>query len=80
MVIECYDDRMNILFQNIIELKILSLRFSSCKLQYGYEMNSKTERSVKITKSVFEKSVVDIRSSESNLNTCHCFQLHVFIV
>ena len=68
MVIECYDDRMNILFQNITELKLLSLRFSSCKLQYGYEMNSKTERSVNITKSVFEKSVVDIRSSESNLN------------
>ena len=72
MVIECkeftYMYLTNIWFQNIIELNILSLHFSSCMLQYGYEMNSKTERSVKITKSVFEKSVVDIRSSESNLN------------
>ena len=77
MIIECiprkhhhYYNPPNINFwlQNIIELKILSLRFSSCQLQYGYEMNSKTERSVNITKSVFEKSSVDIRSTESNLN------------
>ena len=68
MVIECKGYLTNIWFQNIIELKILSLRFYSCKLQYRNEMNSKTERSVNITKSVFEKSVVDIRSSESNLN------------
>ena len=76
MVIECipskyhhdYEYPPNIWFQNIIELKMLSLHFSSCQLQYGYEMNSKTERSVNITKSVFEKSSVDIRSTESNLN------------
>ena len=73
MVIECisstyYYEYPTFWFQNIIQLKILSLRFSSCKLQYGYEMNNKTERSVNITKSVFEKSAVDIRSSESNLN------------
>ena len=55
-------------FQNIIELNILSLRFYSCKLQYGYEMNSKTERSVNIAKSVFEKSAVYITSTESHLN------------
>ena len=67
MVIECKEFTY-IRFQNIIELNILSLRFSSCMLQYGYEMNSKTERSVNITKTVFERSVVDIRSSESNLN------------
>ena len=70
MVIECkeFTYLTNIWFQNIIELNILSLHFSSCMLQYGYEMNSKTERSVNITKSMFEKSVVDIRSSESKLN------------
>ena len=69
MVIKCnYGFPTNIWFQNIIELNILSLRFSSCKLQYGYEMNSKTERSVNIAKSVFEKSAVYITSTESNLN------------
>ena len=69
MVIECEPKYLeNILFQNIIELKILSLRFSSCKLQYGYEMNSKTERSVNITKSVFEKGIINMRSTEPNLN------------
>ena len=72
MVIECkvdYDEYLtNVWFHDIIELKILSLRFSSCKLQYDYEMNSITERSVNITKSVFEKSAVDIRSTESNLD------------
>ena len=76
MIIECiprkdhhlYEYPPNIWFQNIIELKMLSLHFFSCQLQYGYEMNSKTERSVNITKSVFEKSSVDIRSTESHLN------------
>ena len=76
MIIECIPRKdhhlieypPNIWFQNIIELKMLSLCFSSCQLQFGYEMNSKTERSVNITKSVFEKSSVDIRSTESNLN------------
>ena len=68
MVIECKGYLTNIWFQNIIELKILSLRFYSCMLQYGYEMNSKTERSVNIAKSVFEKSAVYITSTESNLN------------
>ena len=76
MIIECprpskhlHDLRLpNIWFQSIIELKMFSLHFSSCQLQYGYEMNSKTERSVNITKSVFEKSSVDIGSTESNLN------------
>ena len=71
MIIECkrdYEYTPNIWFQNIIELKMLSLHFSSCQLKYGYEMNSKTERSVNITKSVFEKSSVDIKSTESNLN------------
>ena len=69
MIIECkHQYRPNIWFQNIIELKILSLRFSSCQLQYDYEMNSKTERSVNITKSVFLKSSVGITSTESHLN------------
>ena len=65
MVIECYS---NILFQNIIELKILSLHFSSCWLRHGYEINSKTERSVNITKTVFEKGSINIVSTEPNLN------------
>ena len=71
MTIKCIPSKhhpTNIQLQNIIKLEILSFRFSSCKLQYGYEMNSKTERSVNITKSVFENSTLDIRSSESNLN------------
>ena len=72
MIIECIPRKdhypPNIWFQNIIELKMLSLHFSSCQLKYGYKMNSKTERSVSITKSVFEKSSVDIRTTESNLN------------
>ena len=70
IIIECeyHKDQTSIWFHNIIELQIFSLRFSTCKLQYGYDMNSTTERSVNITKSVFEKSSVDIRSNESNLN------------
>ena len=76
MIIECIPRKdhhlieypPNILFQNIIELKMLSLHFSSCQLKYGYKMNSKTERSINITKSVFEKSSVDIRSTESHVN------------
>ena len=63
-----YEYSTSIWFQSIIELKILSLHFSSCKLQYGYEINSKAEMSVNITKSVFENSAIDIRSTESNLN------------
>ena len=63
-----YEYPPNIWFQNIIELKMLSLHFSSCQLEYGYEIDSKTERSVNITKTVFVKSSVDIRSTESNLN------------
>ena len=74
MVIECNLDKnrpyndSSIRFHRILELKILSLHFSSCNLQYGYEMNSKTERSVSISKCVFEKSAVAINSTESNLN------------
>ena len=69
IVIECVPIySTNILFQDIIELKILSMRFSSCKLQYSYEMNNKTERSVNITKTVFEKSTINMRSTEPNLN------------
>ena len=69
IVIECVPIySTNILFQDIIELKIHSMRFSSCKLQYSYEMNSKTERSVNITKTVFEKGTINMRSTEPNLN------------
>ena len=74
IVIECnssrnsYEYSTSIWFQSIIELKILSLHFSTCKLQYGYEINSKAEMSVNITKSVFENSAIDIRSTESKLN------------
>ena len=73
VIIECIPSKSSeysptIMFQNIIELKMLFLHFSSCEMQYGYEMKTKTERSVNITKSMFEKSSVDIRSTESNLN------------
>ena len=67
VVIECkYYRDSSFLFQNIIELKIISLCFSSCKLQYSYENNS-TERSVDITKSTFENSYIAIVSTESHL-------------
>ena len=82
IVIDCeyYNDLANIWFQDIIELQILSLHFSSCKLQYGYEIGSKTERSVYITKSVFKKGTIDIRSTESHLYVASCYQLYFFIV
>ena len=71
VIIECVrNDHGDTSFwlQSIIELKIASLRFSSCKVQYSYENNTKAERSVNITKSVFERSTVTINSTESDLN------------
>ena len=69
VIIECKDyEDSSFWFQNIIELQIVSLYFSSCKLQYSYEINNKTERSVDITKSVFEEGTISINSTESNLN------------
>ena len=48
IVIKCnssrnsYEYPTSIWFQSIIELKILSLHFSSCKLQYGYKINKQS--------------------------------------
>ena len=69
-VIECKNTLVSIWLHKILELKILSLRFSSCRLQYDFEMNCKTERSVNIAKTVFEKSSIEMiqHSTESNLN------------
>lgn len=55
-------------FRNINELTIFSLNLSSCLLHYGYDLNSKTERSVDITKCFFEKGRIVIKSTESDLN------------
>ena len=63
--IECSHDQQNtsptgrkiMYFQNITELKLYSLHFSLCTLEYAYEKNSNRyiERSVNITKCAFEK-------------------------
>ena len=69
VIIECKDyEDISFWFHNIIDLKIVSLCFSSCKLQYSYEINSEAKRSVSITKSVFEKGTIAIYSTKSNLN------------
>ena len=58
----------NLVFHSVTDLKISSLNFSSCALQYGYDVGSKTLRSMSFAKCVFEKGKTIIESTDFVLN------------
>ena len=64
----------NLVFHSVTDLRISSLNFSSCTLQHGYELSSKTLRSVSLAKCVFEKGRTIIESTDSvlSINISNC--------
>ena len=76
VVIQCEPglDRPNLVFHSVTDLRISSLNFSSCTLQYGYDVGSKTLRSMSFAKCVFEKGTTIVESTDSvlSINISNC--------